>query len=296
MFALPQAKRYSSSPPAIRLSKLKLTQNTSVRRKDLYSPRSSPSSSPDPALEEAFRIQCAKLFDDIKPPSPAAAPIQPPAITEPYTQHESLGNTPHQADTPAAPQAQAQPQPQPFRLFLPSAHNPLPHSQPPDFPTHRPDSYYITAPITSARLAQLSRVALNGDDVRRYSLRACPGMAYPWRVVPCLSACDADIGDEEGGGDGEGEGEVGAKRKGRTRVGKKTRIKIRKRCERVRERERAKVVAEEGKAVHEREKRRRLNRVKQIRRREKERERKKGPGGDGALLVEEVVEVDLNSV
>ncbi|KAF2811995.1 uncharacterized protein BDZ99DRAFT_285005 [Mytilinidion resinicola] len=257
MFDLPQAKR--------------------VRRDELYSPATSPRSSPDPALTELLRSHAQDIsFTTVQIASKPEAALDRQNAADEEDEEEELE----------------------FRLFAPTA----PHEST-DAPTQRiridspdrtgkegfviperPPEYYFVAEADEARRAQLNATAISGEEVLERAKTKWPGCEMPWRVTEIsLKGMAKDLVA------GHMDVVVGLEGQRQKRPGKKARIKTRGKAKEERlKRETAEKLAKD-KEMAEKEKKARRNRQKQLKKRAKNRAKKAGDG-DAAGIVDEGVD------
>lgn len=284
----------------------------SVRRSDLFSSASSPTSSrqsspvSDPELTALLRArldeQLGTAITDA--PQPASQdPARPaPAHDDDGDEDDELefrlfapAKAPAAKPTKSAPSAAAAARAtgsenaaaaaavQKIRLRSPS----LDPDRPAGFVVAaRPQSYYFAPSLASAaKNAEYADAAVAGDEVVRLA-RATrwPGCAVPWKVsvVDAASgrlrrALERHVVDGAEGGDGE---------KRRRRKSKKARIALRKKREQGLERKQAAERQKMEKEEHERAKRAEKNRKQKLKRREKERAKKAAERGEAGGEVE----------
>ncbi|KAK4964124.1 hypothetical protein LTR66_012466 [Elasticomyces elasticus] len=252
MFGLPQAKR--------------------VRRDELFSPTSSPGSTPDPYLTDLILSQ-AQQQQHYKPTPPA--PPHSPTTTPPPIELEFHLFAPSRTAAAAAASA-----PQKIRLSTPDTATHAPAFITP----HRDATYYFTGPPSSAQKARYELTALSGTAVLARSRSIWPGFAHPWKVTHITSLTTITSSSST-----SIHPTLPPENKAkRTRPGKKYRLRLRMRsaAERAQREGVARRVAE--KEAAEREKRTRRNREKKVKRKARGKAVKGAAGGDGGAAVEDV--------
>lgn len=283
----------------------------SVRRSDLFSSASSPTSSrqsspvSDPELTALLRARLDEQLGTAITDAPQPASQDP---ARPAPAHDDDGDEDDElefrlfapAKAPAAKPTKSAPSAaaarttgsenaaaaaavQKIRLRSPS----LDPDRPAGFVVAaRPQSYYFAPSLASAaKNAEYADAAVAGDEVVRLA-RATrwPGCAVPWKVsvVDAASgrlrrALERHVVDGAEGGDGE---------KRRRRKSKKARIALRKKREQGLERKQAAERQKMEKEEHERAKRAEKNRKQKLKRREKERAKKAAERGEAGGEVE----------
>ncbi|KAF2840421.1 hypothetical protein M501DRAFT_1002775 [Patellaria atrata CBS 101060] len=246
MFEIPEAKR--------------------VRREDLYSPQSSPRSSPDPELTELFHAHIQQEFE------PTTVVIEEAQhILAPIGKQKDDNSPELEFRLFARTKNDAQVAPQKIRLDSPTAEN----GEPGFINPERDKSYYLADPSSRESL-EYDAVAVTGNEVSKWARKPCPGCVLPWRVTT-ITMKDVTVHL------GQPEGDAGPRK--RRRLGKKGRIVMRKRRDaRNAERDLASRLAAEEEAA-EREKRTRRNREKKVKKRERDKA-KKNAGTEGEAGVE----------
>lgn len=285
----------------------------SVRRSDLFSSASSPTSSrqsspvSDPELTALLRArldeQLGTAITDAPQPASQDRARPAPAHDDDDDEDDELefrlfapAKAPAAKPTKSAPSAAAAAAAartagsenaavQKIRLRSPS----LDPDRPAGFVVAaRPQSYYFAPPLASAANgADYADAAVAGDEVVRLA-RATrwPGCAVPWRV----SVVDAASGRLRRALEGHvvdgAEGRDEEKR--RRRKSKKARIALRKKREQGLERKQAAERQKLEKEEHERAKRAEKNRKQKLKRREKERAKKAAERGEAGGENEDV--------
>ncbi|KAF2084347.1 hypothetical protein K490DRAFT_68806 [Saccharata proteae CBS 121410] len=237
-----------------------------VRREELYSPPSSPRSSPDAELTDLFRSRLQQDYE--------VAPTQPLAESKSGV----VGALSEDEDelefclfAPAATTADAPTQK--IRVRSPS-----PAAGDGGFVNGgRPQSYYFAGEMTGSRRREFERIAVSGQDVLDRSKRAWPGCALPWKVRVVAPRSGKLLQDPW-------KNAVERESKHR-RAGKKARIALRKKAQAQNEKLKLRNMSEAEKEAAEREKRTKRNREKKVKKKERDKAKKAtetGGSGDGA--------------
>ncbi|KAF2855062.1 hypothetical protein T440DRAFT_386448, partial [Plenodomus tracheiphilus IPT5] len=233
-----------------------------IRREDLQSPRSSPRSSPDPALEELLRAKINTAFAYTAPDHDATDIVEEAPPSDDDEAELRLF---------AAP-LNAPPTTHRIRLSSPGA-----AVGEPSILIKKPRSYYFADGPTGDEEAAFQAAAITGETVVELSRQPWPGCALPWKVHTITAA---GMKKEVLVGHPPTLVTVQDKVPKRTRKNKKTRIAIRKKLQARKEKldEREKLAQEKQEA--EREKRTRRNREKKLKKKARD-QAKKAAGGAG---------------
>ncbi|KAK4951128.1 hypothetical protein LTR66_013881, partial [Elasticomyces elasticus] len=247
MFGLPQAKR--------------------VRRDELFSPASSPRSTPDPHLTDLILSQAQQQHYEAAPPALPHSPTTPPPSELEF-----------HLFAPSRTAAAAATAPQKIRLSTPDTATRAPAFINP----YRDLNYYFTNPPSSAQKTRYLLTALSGSAVLARSASLWPGFTHPWKLTH-LTSCGHSLTSSSAIPTLPPENKAK-----RTRPGKKYRLRLRMRsaAERAEREGVARRVAE--KEAAEREKRTRRNREKKVKRKARGKAVKGAVGGDGGAVVGDV--------
>lgn len=238
-----------------------------VRRDELYSPDPSPSSSPDPALAQAFLKSLGEKFVEKATSVSASAPV----TEDKREQSEEVE----------------------FRLFATTSTNnrkaitkirvqsPSLEDKPAGLVNpERSREFYFHDSLSPEAEGRLKLVAVCGEDVLARSRTKWPGCALPWRVTTILST-----GKPVHNISSQTVKQTDVARRKR-RKGKKTRIAVRKKAAEESERKGKENEGAAEKELAERAKRAKRNREKKLKKREREKAKRAAAGAAGEAVAD----------
>jgi hypothetical protein len=233
-----------------------------VRRDDLYSPSQSPSSSPDPALGQAFLKSLRKRFAETVTSISVPSHVIDDEILSEEVEFRLFATTSSKDEKTITK----------IRVQSPSLDDGPAGLVNPE----RPREYYFRDSLSPEAEGRLKLVAVSGEDVLARSHTKWPGCSLPWRVTTILAtgkqipniSLQTDV----------------ARKK--TRKGKKTRIAIRKKAVEERERKENEQKNTMTKELEERVKRAKRNREKKLKKKERDKAKKAAARAAGEEVAE----------